>query len=278
MTDLAAIERSVSGFPLLAAVKAELTKALTLRSWWIGVAVLLALNIYFAQMNASLLVELSATMDNGYFIDFDGRRESFERAVTDSILASPYQSAAMFLPLVIAIVVGHEYREHQILLSVTAVPNRSRLVIAKICAVVLLTSTVVLIAFISSDVILLLLLPDPAPSIITSGAGILIAGKILLYAITMCLVAGALTTIFRNTIPALVVIVLILLLSLSGALGALAPGLDNILPMIGAKTLLFGYANDSDSFTAGQGMFLLAVWLISAVTAWLAVFRKRDLT
>jgi len=275
----AGIPRAVgTRFSWVSTVRAELTKTTTLRSWWIGVAVIMALNIYFAQMSASLLAELSATLENGFYLDFVGQQAPYERGVTDTILSSPYQSAALFLPLLVAAASGNEYRTRQILTSVAAVPSRLCLVGAKIVSTVLLSGAVVVAMFVVSDIILLLLLPDPAVPIVLSGPGILVGAKVLLYAVLMALFAEALTAIFRNTLAALGCIVLILVLAFSQVLDAIVPGLNNVLPMIGAKTFLFGYPDSPTSLTGGQGVILLVAWAAVAVIAWAVVFRQRDLT
>lgn len=260
------------------AVRAELFKTLTLRSWWVGVALIMALNIYFAHMGASLLAELSTTLRDGHFIAFDGQHTSYERAAMDTILASPYQSVALFLPLLVAATSGHEYRTHQVLTSAAAVPVRLRLVGAKVLSTVLWSSVVTLVAFTASDIVLLLFLPGPAIPIVLSMSGFLVGAKVVVYAVLMALFADALTHIFRSSLPALVCVVLLLVLALTGALEAIASGLGNVLPMIGAQTFLFGYPRNEMSLTGGQGVALLIGWAAVAVSVWAIIFRRRDLS
>ena len=265
------------GLPLPAAVGSELTKIWTLRSWWIGVAVVLALSAYFAQLEAELAKEQIHTLHGGFIEDFLGQQVPFDRSVRDAILGSPYQSAALFLPLLVAMASGQEYQGRQILLSATAVPRRMRLAVAKMLALVLSGSLVTIAAFAVSDGLLLLLMPSPAHSVVLSASGLFILVKVLFYAVTMTLVAGALTTLFRSTIPALVVVVGMLILTLMGIMKAFLPALHQMLPMAGAKTMLFGYSVDAGSLDAGGGVILLLGWIGASVAAWLLVFRTRDL-
>src|SRR5699024_9271972 len=147
------------------ALVAEFTKITTLRSWWIGVTVVLVLTVYFAHMGASLLVELLDTLDDGSFTDLDGSRVPLEEGVLDTVLSSPYQSVALFLPLVIANAVGQEYRGGQISTSVTAVPSRLRLIAAKLVTVSVLSVLVCASVYALSNVVLLLMLPPEGVAI-----------------------------------------------------------------------------------------------------------------
>ncbi len=262
--------------PTIAALRSELIKALTLRTWWLGVGVILVLNLYFAQMNADLLSELALTLDDGWFLAFDGSVTPFDQAVTDSVLSSPYQSAALFVPLLVAAACGQEYRSGQMQLSALAVPDRTRLAAAKIAVTALLGAAVTLVAFVLSDVVLVLLLPPEGRAVVLSGAGMLVAAKVVLYAVVVSVVAGALTTVFRSTMPALITIVGVLVLALSGLLRALAPPLHNLLPMIAAKTFLFGYRSEPGEPSATAGVVTLLGWFVIAVVAWVVVTRRRD--
>lgn len=263
--------------PLPAAVGSELTKIWTLRSWSIGVAVVLALSVYFAQLEAEFAKEQIHTLHGGFIEDILGQQVPFDRSVRDAILSSPYQSAALFLPLLVAMASGQEYPSRQILLSATAVPHRMRLAVAKMIALVLSGSLVTIVAFAVSDGLLLFLMPSPARSVILSASGLFVLIKVLFYAVTMTLVAGALTTLFRSTVPALIAVVGMLVLTLMGILKTFLPALHQMLPMAGAQTMLFGYSADAGSLGAGGGVVLLLGWLAASVATWLLVFRTRDL-
>jgi ABC-type transport system involved in multi-copper enzyme maturation permease subunit len=239
--------------------------------------VILALNLYFAQMNTALIVDLSSTLKDGVFVDFDGTVAPFARAVTDGILSSPYQSAALFVPLLVALVCGQEYRSGQLLISAAAVPSRVRLAAVKIAVAGTLGAAVTLVAFLLSDAVLLLLLPAEGRAVVLSATGLLVAAKVTLYAVVMAIVAGALTTLFRSTMPALITIVAVLVLALSGLLRATVPPAHDLLPMIAAKTFLFGYVSEPGDPSASIGVAVLLGWLGVATVAWLLVFRRRDI-
>lgn len=259
------------------AVRAELTKALTLRSWWVGVGVVLALTVYFAYINASLLVETAAaTWDTGVFRDIDGTSVPVARAVGDAILASPYQSAAFFLPLLIAMMAGQEYRNQQFFLTVAAVPDRRVLFAAKIAAVALLAVGVTIMTSLVNAAVLLALLPSDGDAMVLSATSLEVFAKVALYAVTIGVFAAALTSIVRSTLWALVASVVLYGLTASQLLEAVSPVLHHASPMIGAQTFLFGYAVDPDAPGTAAGVVILLGWLVVAASVWCATLVRRD--
>lgn len=257
------------------ALVAEFTKITTLRSWWLGVVVVLALTAYFAQMGASLLVDLLGTLEGGAFTDLDGSRVALEEGVLDTVLGSPYQSVALFLPLVIAIAVGQEYRGGQILTSVTAVPSRLTLAMAKLVTVGILAALMCTAAFVLSNAVLLLMLPPEAVAIVLTFEALLVLPRVMLYGVCISVVAAALTGLFRNTLFALFTIVAILVLGVSGLLSAFVPFLHNLMPMIAAQSFLFGYQAEGVPSMA-TGVFVLLGWAVVTTVLWVAVFTRRD--
>jgi hypothetical protein len=77
--------------------------------------------------------------------------------------------------------------------------------------------------------------------------------------------------------PALITIVAVLVLALSGLLRATVPPAHDLLPMIAAKTFLFGYVSEPGDPSASIGVAVLLGWLGVATVAWLLVFRRRDI-
>lgn len=263
---------------LLRGVSSEIVKATTLRAWWIGSGLVLLLTFYYAASNANLFAELMASEQNGYFTDFDGSLTSVPQAVRESLLASPYQSSALLLPLLTTFIAGTEYGTNQIVQSRLITPNPRQLLLQKFLASSLLCVLVVAVAFLLSFVTLKAMLPSVAAELLTGGLTLRVFAVVVAFALTMNLVAEAFTASFRRTIPALLMVLLLLLLALSGVLGLINPVLANVIPMIGAKTLLFGYEADSNAFSTAQGVALLAVWATASLALWFHAYRgRRDL-
>lgn len=161
----------VRGSALGRALAAELAKIATLRGWWIGVGALLALAVAFAAMNTSLIVEqVGALAPDATFKDSDGTPTTVRRAVLNGVLAPTYQSAAFFLPVLIALAVGQEYRRRQILVSATAVPSRAVLFTAKLIAVVIASAALCLVSCALGDVVLLVMLTARLDAVVLSPA------------------------------------------------------------------------------------------------------------
>lgn len=250
------------------AVGAEVLKTFTLRAWRVGVVIITALTFYFAYINAELFAELAATSDGEYFTDFDGSRTLIAHAVRESILAAPYQAAALIIPVLTTFVAGAEFTNNQHVLTRLAIPSRVRLLAAKALASSVICTVVVVASFGASLVALALLLPPELRSMVMSPVAAEVLGAVLLYALVMNLVAEALTALFRSTVPALLVVVGLLVLALSGALTAIAPALGNLIPLIGAQTLLFGYQLSAMALSALQGALLLTIWAVCALAVW----------
>ncbi|MBE3002310.1 hypothetical protein IDM40_26945 [Nocardiopsis sp. HNM0947] len=257
------------------AFSAELAKTASLRGWWIGAALVLALTTYFAHMGATLLVELVETLEDGAFTDLDGARVPLEQGVVETVLSSPYQSMALFFPLVVAVVVGQEYRHGQIQATVMAVPARGVLAAAKITAVCVLTLVVCTAAYLLSSTLLWFVLPEPAAGLVLGTEALLTLPRIMLYAVCMALVSGALTTVFRSTLIALFAVVGILVLTVSGLLSAFVPPVHDVLPMIAAQSFLFGHAVEGVP-SAGAGLLTLLAWAVVAAVLWTATLIRRD--
>lgn len=77
-------------------------------------------------------------------------------------------------------------------------------------------------------------------SILSIGLMLDVFTRIVAFTITLNLLSLLLVKITKRSIPSLIVIVLLLVFSLSGILKAISPILDNLLPLIGAKSFAFG--------------------------------------
>src|SRR5699024_1111336 len=164
----------------------------------------------------------------------DGSRVPLEEGVLDTVLSSPYQSVALFLPLVIAIAVGQEYRGGQFSTSVTAVPSRLRLIAAKLVTVSVLCVLLCAAVYALSIVFLLLLLPSECVVLLFSFEALLVLPPFMLSGVCLSISAASISRLFRNALFALFSIVAILVLGGSGLLLAFVPLLHNSMPKVAA--------------------------------------------
>lgn len=252
-----------------AAAAMEVAKTLTLRSWWIGFAVILALNLYFTYNGVILARGALPTLHDGVVLDDLEGAVPLERYVGDMIISAPYQSMAVFFPLLLVMVCGQDYRsgQKQLQLTALAVPSGARRAAAGMTFAFVATVGSTITVFLLSDAVLWLMLPSPARSVIVSAAGILSCLRIALVACVMTVTALAVTVLMRSTLAGTIFIVLQAVASMSGLLRIIGQGVNNVLPMIAAKTFLFGYQREPGEPGATAGTMILAGWLaVSALT------------
>ncbi|WP_316669438.1 hypothetical protein [uncultured Propionibacterium sp.] len=252
-----------------AAVAMEAIKILTLRSWWIGLIVVSALNVYFAYNGVILAREALPTFHDGMVLDDLGASVPLDRYVDDMILSAPYQSMAVFFPLLLILACGQDYRSGrgQFQLMTLAVPSRIRLATARIAFALVATVGSTIVVFLLSDAVLWFMLPAPVRAVVISVAGALVCLRIMLVACVMAVTALAATMLTRSTFGGAMFIVAQAVVSVSGLLRIIGQGANNALPMVAAKTFLFGYQREAGEPGAAAGMMILAVWLGVSVLA-----------
>lgn len=182
---------------MIAALRYEWVRIATLRStWWI-----VALSVL---VPAGLAALLAANVD---IADFSG----YEDVVTAVVLT---QAAVLGFPLLVAYLTsllgvfafGHEYRHGMVRATLTAVPRRGPVLVAKVVVTALLVAVVSLV----STLVALLLGIALGGELIDAGATVTwqVIGGVVGYCTMFALVGLALAAIFRNQIAALVTVLL----------------------------------------------------------------------
>jgi hypothetical protein len=80
--------------------------------------------------------------------------------------------------------------------------------------------------------------------------------RIIIFSITLTLLSMLLVKITRKPIPSVIVIVSLLIITLSGILRVVSPTLENLLPLIGAKSFAFGRVENNNTSEV-YGLLLL---------------------
>ena len=80
--------------------------------------------------------------------------------------------------------------------------------------------------------------------------------RIIIFSITLTLLSMLLVKITRKPIPSVIVIVSLLITTLSGILRVVSPTLENLLPLIGAKSFAFGRVENNNTSEV-YGLLLL---------------------
>lgn len=258
---------------MLDALRYEWMRLTTLRStyWLVGIGLLAAAAIPvilgFAGSDEELFPEIVAVAVNG-----------------GATFGIPF--LAVFMAVIGIFTTGHEYRHGTIQPTLTALPQRSRLILAKILVVSAATIAVTTVSMALNAGILLIffgevpgLFDDPVRSALLGYAA---------YTLVYTLVGLGLGLLFRGVPSALVVIFLMPLIIENVVIGlSMVPVLDWLVPVVKflpftAGTLLMSVGSDMgmdadygffDRWASG-GVFAAFAALIIA-GAWI-LFKKRD--
>ncbi|GAB3645790.1 ABC transporter permease subunit [Glycomyces tarimensis] len=262
---------------MLDALRYEWTRLTTLRStyWLIGIGLLCAAGIAvilgFAARNEPLDPEILSVAVNG-----------------GAAFGIPF--LAVFLAIVGIFATGHEYRHGTIQPTLTALPQRSRLIAAKIIVVAATTIVVTVVSMLINTGVVLLFWGE-VPGLFESPLSDALFGY-LVYTLIYAMVGLGLGLLFRGVPSALVVIFLMPLIIESVIFGmAMIPALDWLVPVVkflpfsaGAQLMTIGPADmgmgeggpDFDLFGRWGGGAVFAVFAAVIIGAAWALFKKRD--
>lgn len=257
-----------------AAVRAELTKIITLRGGWLLLGAIVSLHLLVEWRALGLYAEaVSAIAPDGTIEVFAGQREPAEAAMLDGLVAASLQMS-MFLPALAAVLAGHEFRGGQLALSVLAVPRRGRLMVAKaLAAAVAMFVAALLVAAVSTTFTYLAVADWKPGLLLTTGA---VAGqvKFLGYAVLLCLASYAITIVARSTLVGIMVGVVLLAATMTQVL-ATYPVLDSLLPVSAGRNLLLDPAMSDLTSDPPRAAVVLAGWaLLTTLAAGIALARR----
>ncbi|MBF9133043.1 ABC transporter permease [Plantactinospora sp. S1510] len=245
---------------VLAGIRAELTKIVTLRSTWIVTAAVLALHLLICMANLRQNTEAVATITPDGLIElFAGQPRPAYQAIVDFLVSSSFQMG-LFLSVLAAVLAGQEFRAHQLGQSVLAVPGRGVLVTTKTVAVAAYLLTVSLVIAAISTAFMYAAVRGWDPAVVTSGGALRGQGRFLIFAVLSALVGYALTLLSRSTLIGIVASVALIAVTMTQALAGSAPALDALFPLSAGRNLLL---NPADSrLTAGpvHALVVLVSW------------------
>jgi ABC-2 type transport system permease protein len=221
------------------------------------------------------------------------RHEPLDARIVDDVVTAggasfPLPLLAVFLAVVGIFATGHEYRYNTIQPTLTAIPQRARLLVAKVivvgCAAVLITALSIVLNIAAG-----LIWWDRFPDLTAPPLGEVLPGYLLL-SLLWSVVGAALGQLFRGVpVPLVAILVvpliveqLVLRLSFVPALDWLAPAVK-FLPFTAGQQLI-SYAGEASGGDATE-IHMLARWpsatvflvfTAAALAAALALFRHRD--
>ncbi|GII63642.1 hypothetical protein Skr01_37270 [Sphaerisporangium krabiense] len=261
---------------MTAAVRAELTKIVSLPAVWIATGVIVGLHLLLSAVNVDLTADAVHKITPAGTIEiFAGDPRPAHRALVGFLVASSFQMA-VFLPVVGAIIAGQEFRADQLGRSLLAVPRRGRLVAAKaLAAAVHLLATSVVIAAISA-VFMYIAVKDWDPGLPVSAGAWLGQAKFAAFAVLTGLLGLAVTMIARGALAGVGVTVALTAATMTQALTAVSPALDALLPVSAGRNLLLDPAGDDLTAGPWHAVAVLVAWPLAATLTAAILLARRD--
>jgi ABC-2 type transport system permease protein len=245
---------------VLAVTRAELTKIITLRSVWFAAGGVLALDALVGAENVGAnTAAIRAITPDGMIEIFTGEPQPAVAAVLDQLAGSALQMN-IFLPVLVAIIAGQEFRHGQLGVSLLAVPHRARLMTAKTLAVMLFL-VVTSAALVTINVAFMY----PAvrgwdPGLLLSASALRGYGMSVLFTALFACVPLAITVTARSTLAGIVASVVLVVVTMTQALTSLSPRLDALLPVSAGRDLLLDPALGPLSGGRGPAGVVLICW------------------
>ncbi|MCD0444848.1 hypothetical protein LO763_14620 [Glycomyces sp. A-F 0318] len=259
---------------MLDALRYEWTRLTTLRStyWLVGIgllaAALIPVILGFAAGDEELVPEIIAVAVNG-----------------GASFGIPF--LAVFMAVIGIFATGHEYRHGTIQPTLTALPQRSRLILAKILVVSAATVAVTVVSMAVNTGVLMVFFGE-VPGLFDDPVRSALLGYVV-YTLIYMLVGLGLGLLFRGVPSALVVIFLMPLIIENVIVGlSVLPALDWLVPVVKflpftAGSLLMTVGSADMGMGLDYGFFdrwgsgaVFAVFAAAIIAAAWTLFKKRD--
>ena len=226
--------------------RSELYKILSLPLFWRGVAIVIGITVFFTFQNIQVINAI-ANGNTAILILEDTTSQLTEfQTVRDAILSSPYQSSILFFPILFALILSTEYKFGQESLTKLLTPKWQTILTGQICSGIIVASTLTVALSLINSAMLYVMLDETLQNYLSLGLVLEVTLRIIIFAITLTLLSMFLVKITRKPIPSVIVIVSILIITLSGILKVVSPTLENLLPLIGAKSFVFGRVENNN--------------------------------
>jgi ABC-2 type transport system permease protein len=257
------------------AVRSEWIKIRSLRSTWIGMAAVAIVMIGFGAIASAVSSGSITTPDNG------GPGGGFGGAGPLSTVLTGSAFAVLLIGVLGSLAGAREYGSRMITATVTAVPRRWQVVVAKTVALAAVVVPTALIAAMGSYAAgMSILSANGAPTVSLTDDGVLtsllgMAG----YITAIALIGLGLGILLRSVAGSIGAVVggILILPNIAGAL--LPDSWDTILrflPSSAASSFTEVAAAGNSTLSAGAGVAVLTAWVVAALGAAVATMRRRD--
>ena len=237
--------------------RSELYKILSLPLFWRGVAIVIGITIFFTFQNIQVINAIANGNTEILMLEDTTSQLTEFQTVRDAVLSSPYQSSILFFPILFALILSTEYKFGQESLTKLLTPKWQKILTGQICSGIIVASTLTVALSLINSAMLYVMLDETLQNYLSLGLVLEVTLRIIIFAITLTLLSMFLVKITRKPIPSVIVIVSILIITLSGILKVVSPTLENLLPLIGAKSFVFGRVENNNP-SEMYGLLLLS--------------------
>ena len=253
-------------------IRSELYKIVSLPLFWMGVAIVIGISVFFTFQNIQVINAIAN--GNTEILMLEDRTSPLTefQTVRDAILSSPYQSSILFSPILFALILSTEYKFGQESLTKLLTPKWQTVLTGQIFSGIIVTSTLTIVLSLINSAMLYMMLDKTLQDYLNLGLILEVTLRIIIFAITLTLLSMFLVTITRKAIPSVIIIVSLLVITLSGILRVLSPTLEHLLPLIGAKSFIFGRVENNNPSEMYGLLLLLSqasiVTILMYIKAW----------
>lgn len=226
--------------------RSELYKILSLPLFWRGVAIVIGITVFFTFQNIQVINAIANGNTEILKLEDTTSQLTEFQTVRDAVLSSPYQSSILFFPILFALILSTEYKFGQESLTKLLTPKWQTILTGQICSGIIVASTLTVALSLINSAMLYVMLDETLQNYLSLGLVLEVTLRIIIFAITLTLLSMFLVKITRKPIPSVIVIVSILIITLSGILKVVSPTLENLLPLIGAKSFVFGRVENNN--------------------------------
>ena len=252
-------------------IRSELYKIVSLPLFWMGVAIVIGISVFFTFQNIQVINAIANGHTEILILEDRTSQLTEFQTVRDAILSSPYQSSILFSPILFALILSTEYKFGQESLTKLLTPKWQTVLTGQIFSGMIVASTLTIVLSLINSAMLYGMLDGTLKSYLTLSLILEVTLRISIFAITLTLLSMFLVTITRKAIPSVIIIVSLLVITLSGILRVLSPTLEHLLPLIGAKSFVFGRVENNNP-SEMYGLLLLSqasiVTILMYIKAW----------
>ena len=253
-------------------IRSELYKIVSLPLFWMGVAIVIGISVFFTFQNIQVINAIANGHTEILMLEDRTSQLTEFQTVRDAVLFSPYQSSILFSPILFALILSTEYKFGQESFTKLLTPKWQTVLTGQIFSGMIVASTLTIALSLINSAMLYGMLDGTLKSYLTLSLILEVTLRIIIFAITLTLLSMFLVTITRKAIPSVIIIVSLLVITLSGILRVLSPTLEHLLPLIGAKSFIFGRVENNNPSEMYGLLLLLSqasiVTILMYIKAW----------